>query len=154
MGFLVAAPGGQQHNKHTDRLTAIDRPDNQHAYLLNTLGLLQAASTSVQLRQARPHSCIRNRTPPIWSAAASSSSIAAARQVCPRPRCSLFSNTPPASCKQASQQAHLLRNLPPASNAARDSWAARQPQAMPQRPRQHQFSRCVLPDNIILPTAY
>jgi hypothetical protein len=110
--FVVAAPGGQQHNKHTDRLTALD---NERVHRLNTLRLLQA---SVQLRQALPHSCIRNCTPPVWSAAVQQQT-AAAVLLQQRIRyvssvSSLFSHThrPPAATA-------LLRNLPPASNAAR-----------------------------------
>jgi hypothetical protein len=71
---VVTAPGGQQHNKHTDRLTALD---NERVYRLNTLQLLQA---SVQLRQAGPHSCIRNCTPPVWSAAVQEQTAAAVLQ--------------------------------------------------------------------------
>jgi hypothetical protein len=116
--FVVAAPGGQQHNKHTDRLTALD---NERVHRLNTLRLLQA---SVQLRQALPHSCIRNCTPPVWSAAVQQQTAAAVllqqriRYV--SSASSLFSHThrPPAATA-------LLRNLPPASNAARKlGWLA------------------------------
>jgi hypothetical protein len=106
--FYVAAPGGQQPNKHTDRLKTIDCPDSERAYLLNNIWLLQAVRASVQLRQARSHSCIHNCTPPVWSAAEDSSSV---RYVHIHVLCSLIHRPSAASA--------LLRNLPPASNAAR-----------------------------------
>jgi len=150
--FLVAAPGRQQHNKHTDRLEAIDRPDNERVYLLSSLPLLQADHASFQLRQARPHSCIRHCTPPVWSAAASSSSIAAARQVCLRPR-SLFSLThrPPACKRIVAQSPTCVQCGEPAVGRL----AGWREQAVPQNstPQQHthtlplhpSLSACVLP---------